>query len=248
MLDVNTFFFNNAQTIEESSEIVDSSIFEAIGSCARINNQTYLVIDFDKHKPVFMTDNLIYLDEATPADRKRYSPNPYWALINEDVLEPLIRMKDNYIKLRSMMKEEEYRSHLCVVDYPISIKGRDFYINSRYTPALLRSDGHSHLGLFSVAPSCRRSLTSIVISDSGRRWTYDFEHDEFRSYELGIKLSLAERAVLQRAKKGMTNEEIADDLFLSVNTVKSHKMHIFKKLNVESITEALLIVGNYRLL
>lgn len=46
----------------------------------------------------------------------------------------------------------------------------------------------------------------------------------------------------------MSNEEIADDLYLSLNTVKSHKMHIFKKLNVANITEALLVVGNYQLL
>ena len=46
----------------------------------------------------------------------------------------------------------------------------------------------------------------------------------------------------------MSNEEIAADLFISVNTVKSHKLRIFKKLNVNSIAEALVIIGNYHLL
>lgn len=46
----------------------------------------------------------------------------------------------------------------------------------------------------------------------------------------------------------MTNEEIANSLCLSVNTVKTHRMHIFKKLNVTTITEALAVVGNYQLI
>lgn len=46
----------------------------------------------------------------------------------------------------------------------------------------------------------------------------------------------------------MTNEEIAQNLYISVNTVKTHRMRIFRKLHVETITEALTVVANYHLL
>lgn len=46
----------------------------------------------------------------------------------------------------------------------------------------------------------------------------------------------------------MTNEEIAKNLFISVNTVKTHRTHIFQKLHVDTINEALTVVENYHLL
>lgn len=147
-----------------------------------------------------------------------------------------------------MMSEDEYLQHLCIMDYPISIKGKKFFINSRFTPLRMRDDGITKLGLFSFTPSSKKEMSFLVITSSGKRWSYDFEARTFQEFDLGLKLSIAEKAILQRAKKGMSNEEIADDLYLSLNTVKSHKMHIFKKLNVANITEALLVIGNYQLL
>lgn len=53
---------------------------------------------------------------------------------------------------------------------------------------------------------------------------------------------------MERIKKGMTNEEIASNLNLSVPTIKTHRMRIFKKLSVKTIAEALTVIGNYNLL
>ena len=43
---------------------------------------------------------------------------------------------------------------------------------------------------------------------------------------------------------GMSTEDIADNLFMSVNTVKTHKEKLFKKLNASTITEALAAEDN----
>ena len=45
-------------------------------------------------------------------------------------------------------------------------------------------------------------------------------------------LSLREREVLQRASEMLTTAEIAQELYVSVNTVKSHLRSIFRKLGV----------------
>ena len=182
------------------------------------------------------------------SDFKRPSENPYWSLMDDDTLEVLSHVHNDYSRMRNMMSEEEYLQHLCIIDYPISIKGRKFFINSRFTPLRMREDGITKLGLFSFSPSSKKDMSFLVITTSGKRWSYDFEARTFQEFDLGLKLSIAEKAILQRAKKGMSNEEIADDLYLSLNTVKSHKMHIFKKLKVANITEALVVIGNYQLL
>jgi len=46
--------------------------------------------------------------------------------------------------------------------------------------------------------------------------------------------------VLKLAARGMTNQEIAYELALSVRTVQSHLSNIFSKMEVGSRTEAVL--------
>lgn len=51
-------------------------------------------------------------------------------------------------------------------------------------------------------------------------------------------LTEREREVLSLIVKAKTNQEIADELFIGVKTVKTHVSNIFQKLNVEDRTQA----------
>lgn len=53
-------------------------------------------------------------------------------------------------------------------------------------------------------------------------------------------LSERENEVLQLATMGLSNQEIADRLFISLRTVQAHLGHIFNKLKVSSRTEAVV--------
>jgi len=55
----------------------------------------------------------------------------------------------------------------------------------------------------------------------------------------GIELSSREREVLTNIALGYSNQEIADRLFVSLNTVKSHTNNIYSKLNVKRRTQAI---------
>jgi DNA-binding CsgD family transcriptional regulator len=57
-----------------------------------------------------------------------------------------------------------------------------------------------------------------------------------------FNLSNRERDVLKLILTGKTNEEIASELFISVNTVKKHLSHIFNKTEVHNRTELAAIV------
>lgn len=50
-------------------------------------------------------------------------------------------------------------------------------------------------------------------------------------------LSPREREVLTRIAQGQTNQEIATALFLSVNTVQTHRAHLMEKANLHNRTE-----------
>lgn len=53
-------------------------------------------------------------------------------------------------------------------------------------------------------------------------------------------LSEREMEVLKLASRGLSNQEIADQLYLSLRTVQAHLGHIFNKLRVSSRTEAVV--------
>ena len=52
------------------------------------------------------------------------------------------------------------------------------------------------------------------------------------------KLTQKEKIVLMHLQKGHTNQQIACELHISCNTVKTHLEHIYRKLNVQNRTQA----------
>ncbi len=56
--------------------------------------------------------------------------------------------------------------------------------------------------------------------------------------QLDIELTRREIQVLQFLKAGGSNMEIADSLFISEHTIKSHLYNIFRKIDVKNRTQA----------
>lgn len=53
-----------------------------------------------------------------------------------------------------------------------------------------------------------------------------------------LALSKRELEVLQHMAKGLSNQEIAEQLFVSLNTIKTHSSKVFEKLDVKRRTQA----------
>lgn len=64
-------------------------------------------------------------------------------------------------------------------------------------------------------------------------------HEELTEREMEILLLLA---------RGLTNQEIADDLFIAVKTVKTHVSNILAKLEVHDRTQAVIYAFQHRLI
>lgn len=63
-----------------------------------------------------------------------------------------------------------------------------------------------------------------------------------------LEISKRELEVLQLIATGLSNQEIADKLFLSLNTVKTHTSNLFIKLDVRRRTQAIQKAKNLRLI
>lgn len=73
-----------------------------------------------------------------------------------------------------------------------------------------------------------------------------FERDEQAVRKLGI--SKREFEVLELVAAGLSNQDIADRLFVSTSTVKTHVSNIFAKLNAGRRTEAIANAKEMRII
>lgn len=64
-------------------------------------------------------------------------------------------------------------------------------------------------------------------------------HDDLTNREIEILLLMAE---------GMTNQEIADELFIALKTVKTHVSNILSKLEVQDRTQAVIYAFQHQLI
>jgi DNA-binding NarL/FixJ family response regulator len=66
----------------------------------------------------------------------------------------------------------------------------------------------------------------------------DFQRNDQELQRLGI--SKREYEVLELIAQGLSNQEIAEKLFVSLNTVKTHSSNLFMKLDARRRTQAVL--------
>ena len=230
-------------------EVVWDDVIRTLDAVNCVSNLSCLLVDMYDERVYYKTESLIYVDEATEGDIQRTSENPYWSLVSKDVLQKLRDIREAYVAMFGVPGPGSLGRHVCVIDYPIVIRGHVFYINQMATPfALKGNNGSKDVIMLTIRPSAKTEMCADVILSGGVWWKYDFERGEFIEYSKSIALTKTEKIILQRAMKGMTNEEIAKDLFISVCTVKTHRNNVFKKLNASNMTEVLVLARNYKLI
>ena len=72
----------------------------------------------------------------------------------------------------------------------------------------------------------------------------DFEDSQFKPHDA---LTQRELEVLQLVAKGYSNQAIADDLFITLKTVKTHVSNILSKLEVDDRTQATIYAFQHKL-
>jgi len=130
--------------------------------------------------------------------------------------------------LITLLKFTEYR--FLVVEYSLEIYGG------------LVAAIFSALGIWLGLTLTRRKTQAVVQAtpNSG------FKLDEQRMAELGI--TPRELEILRLIAAGLSNREIAERLFVSENTVKTHSSRVFDKLGAKRRTQAVQLGKEARLI
>jgi DNA-binding NarL/FixJ family response regulator len=84
-------------------------------------------------------------------------------------------------------------------------------------------------------------------NNSCRYWSYNRKTKKWHGM-LRPELKDMEKEVLRLSAKGYTMHEIANQIHRSFDTVKVYRKHLFEKLGVDNISEAICYVMNSKLL
>jgi DNA-binding NarL/FixJ family response regulator len=104
--------------------------------------------------------------------------------------------------------------------------GASGYLLKRLTPSkLLQAIREVHAGGSPMSGSIARKVVASFQAGPG-------------SGQCQGQLSPREQTILERLAKGLTYQAIANDLGISVNTIRSHLRRVYEKLHVQSRTEA----------
>lgn len=69
------------------------------------------------------------------------------------------------------------------------------------------------------------------------------EPDQIEKLAKQFKITKREKEIIQQIAQGKTNQQIADDLFISLQTVKDHTHRIYRKIGINSRTKLISRLG-----
>lgn len=162
------------------------------------------------------------------------------ARMHPEDLEVLHRISIQFYELINRIKTEESSSvpHLkLVMDYRTTGKdGKYLRVIEQHKLLELDPNGNLWLSMSILDISPDQDLTSICRYHMVNTRTGDLYY--FSNVELSAILSLREQEILQLLAGGLISKQIADKLYISVNTVNTHRQRILEKLAVGNTTEA----------
>jgi DNA-binding CsgD family transcriptional regulator len=144
-------------------------------------------------------------------------------------------------------KERAEYSFLCSLRIKSNVQDR--LIMHKETPIVLNNEGRTRFSLCTIsASSCLHSQIPMVKKENDLFFfEYSFENHTWKKQK-EITLNENERMVLQMSAQGYTMKEIANCICKSIDSVKTYKRHLFLKMHVRNIREAITYARNHQLI
>lgn len=155
----------------------------------------------------------------------------------------------SYSALRKVreLSTNSYDNFTLSYNLHIFVEGKSRLVSHHFSPLFSSSNGRVLFALCTIGLAPNPQSNYFVLKAGTQLFRYDFTQKEwFEDHK--INLSQVEMDILILIAQGLSTESIADLMCRAVDTIKSAKKKIFKKLGVKNSVEALAYVINYRLL
>lgn len=243
--------------IEEYSRLLDQQVFEPseldysildfhlplLKSIDVVDSGCLSVFDLYKRTHVYYSmkySSLLGWDASRAESDMAYTNS----LIHPDDLPAVFRAGIYYLAMGlSLEKKETSKNFKTIFEYRVKGKYNDYVrVIEQQTPLEFDRSGNVWLALSMLDLSPENDITlpfrgRLLNQKTGEM--YVFPPDDEKPLHGEIVLTNREKQVLELIARGMISKQIADKLFISVNTVNTHRQRIIEKLNVSNTYEAI---------
>ena len=232
-----------SQAIDEDS--LDYSNFEEhlslLKQLAVLENSSMSVYDLYTKKYVFAQSKFLSILGVELSEMMQRGPQMFYSLMHPDDVPHLIETHYLFMDHLLQLPLSEKKNFKLICDFRLMCKDGKYrrFIN-QMLPLELDKKGNIHLMLimYDMLPGRDEILTSqrkIMNIATGELHLFlkDSKDDKISS------LTKREIEILGLMAKGMASKKIADELFISVNTVNNHRRSILEKTNSDNTAMAI---------
>lgn len=241
---------NSVETISDEDFLQTSYYLESIKAFARVTNSSIYVIDYKEKGFEYVSDNPLLLCGHAAEEVKAMGYEFYLKYVTEKDLNLLLKINEVGFDFYERIPIEHRLDY--TISYDFELKNHEekcILINQKLTPLYLTSTGKIWKSLCIVTHSSANKSGNIKITkkDSQKIQEYNLTNSTWESSS-NLKLTKRETEIIRLSIRGFTMEEISNEIFVTVNTVKFHRRKIFEKFNVSNIMEAISFATNNNLL
>jgi DNA-binding CsgD family transcriptional regulator len=166
----------------------------------------------------------------------RYTPEEFFDLIHPD---ERVDVRKCYERMCAVMKQKEYRPE----NYKFAFHYRLRTLKHTYIPivdeknAFLNKSGlYLHFSLIKEIDTKNHFSLPYMNILTKRNLSFKI-HEQYVPRENKDVVTAREKDVMRLIKKGMTNKQIAEALFISIHTVRNHRSSLLRKTSSRNAAE-----------
>ena len=252
MITVNDFFkpIHVTDNISEKDYKKVQSLIQFAKSFSQVTYQSIYLIDYYKRTFLYVSDNPLFLCGYSSAHVLNEGYSYYLKNVPQEDLEMLLKINMAGFEFYNDIPNTERLNYSISYDFHLKQpNNRPILINHKLAPIVLDKDFNIWIAVCIVSLSSNDKAGNIKIKHVNQSYyhEYDMESEKWVERKM-IKLNKHEKEILLLSSQGLTIEEIAKRLFVSLDTIKFHRRVIYRKLHAKNITEAISAATNFTLL
>lgn len=246
-------FFSQINTVEHLSETDIKNpphYLEAIKALERLTYASLYIIDYHKKAFEYVSENPLFLCGHTAKEVQQMGYEFYFKYVTAEDLDFLIKVNQIGFSFYEQIPLSERKSYTISYDFHVKPEGSQrILLHQKFTPLCLTETGKIWKGLCVTSLSTEQNVGKVTITKLGTNkiFLYNFSTGKWEPEEK-ISLSDREKEIIQLSVRGFTIRDIAEEIFVSTETIKFHRKKAFEKMGVTNIAEAISFATNNKLL
>ena len=242
-------FIDEELDISEEDRNKADTVISHLKHFPHITEEYSYIVDLTCNEIVYVSKGLCFLTGHNEDELLGELENLHDLLISEkDIkkIETLRIQMHNLVATHSKLVENTF----CLrFNFHMRPNNKETLFHYQSVPFMRTKDGNIWMVLCTLSPSSRKDTGYATLHCNGDKkyFYYNFASGKFIEKELPC-LTENEKTVILLSAQGHTEEQIAEVMCRSHNTIKTYKRNLFHKLQVGTISEGLMFCLNYNLL